>query len=401
MKRYFTFTLAIIFVFLLQGCYSKGSSAPAPNNVNVVAGDGMVTVSWDMLPGVEYWIFKAATNDVTPQTCLGTPQCQIIMKAVSPAVISGLTNGTLYSFSINGRLDSGAGGPGSPSVQAIPRLAGATWSVGTPLGTGVMRGTAFGSVYVAVGDNGALFSSTDGISWTGLTNPLPSANLNAVAYSDGKYLAVGSGGVILKSTDAVIWQQQTSNTTNDLYAVAGNGLGGFVATGAAGTIVTNIDGSNWTAAASGTVNSLYGITYANSKYIVVGALGTMLSSADTSTWQTIAPLTASSLKTVTYGYAAGATTGMFLALGDLGTLLTSSDGASWSLQNPLTSSQSINAVTYARQFIAADNNGNIYTSTDGITWTLATTAASPLHAVTHGLYDYTAVGGSGLNMHAK
>lgn len=401
MKRYFAFILTIIFTILLQGCYSRGSSAPAPTNVNAVAGDTSVTITWDMLPEVEYWIFKATASNVTPESCFGTPGCQMIMNAVSPTVFSGLANGTTYSFSINGRMNSGIGGPGSPSIQAVPRLAGATWSTGAALGANDMHGVAYGTVYVAAGNNGALFSSADGVSWTALTNPAPTANLNAIAYSGGKYLAAGAGGVILLSTDGVTWQQQTSNTANDLYAVSGNGVGGFVATGAAGSIVTSTDGITWSASVSGTVNALYGITYANGKYIAVGANGTLLSSADTTTWQSITPSTSSSLKTVTYGVASGATTGMFVALGDLGTLLTSSDGASWSLQTPLASAQSINAVTFGRQFVAVANNGGIFTSTDGVTWILATTAASPLYAVAHGAYDYTAVGGSGLNMHAK
>ena len=401
MKRYFTFILATIFVLILQGCYSKGSSAPAPNNVSVVAGDLSATVSWDMLPGVEYWIFKAASNNVTPQNCFGSPQCQIIMKAASPAVVSGLTNGTTYSFSINGRIDGGEGGPGSPALQAIPRLAGAIWSTGTTLGANALRGVAYGTLYVAAGDSGALFSSTDGISWTASTNPLPAANLNAVAYSGSKYLAVGAGGVILLSSDGVTWLQQTSNTTNDLYAVAGNGLGGFVAVGAAGTIVTSVDGITWTVATSGTGNALNGITYASSQYMAVGALGSMLSSADAVTWKIITPITVYNLKTVTYGYATGSTTGMFLALGDLGTLLSSSDGVTWTQQTAIASNPTINAAAYGRQFIAVGDNGNIYTSTDGLTWTLATTATSSVYALAHSLYEYTAVGASGLNMHSK
>jgi hypothetical protein len=400
MKQKQIIFLVIILFSLLQGCKSQGSSAPAPNNVAAVTGDTSVTISWDSVSGVEYWVFKAAANDVTPLNCFGMSQCQIFTKAVSPLLVTGLTNGTNYSFTVNGRIDGGKGGPGSPSVQAIPRLAGSTWSTGTSLGASDLHGITYGTVFVSVGNNGALFSSSDGISWTTLTNPLPSANLNAVTYYGGKYLAVGAGGAILTSADAITWQQQTSNTTNDLYAVA-NSMGVFVATGANGTILTSIDGTTWSVIPPITSNALYGITYGNSKYLAVGANGTIITSADASIWQTVTPLTASGLKTVTYGYAAGTTTGMFVALGDMGTLLTSSDGTSWNTQTQIASTPLINAVTYGRQFIAAGNTGGIYTSTDGISWTLATTALSPLYAITHGPYDYTAVGSSGLNMHSK
>lgn len=403
MKRFLALLIVITVSILLPGCRVSGSSAPAPTNVAVVAGDTIATVSWDMLPGVEYWVFKAAGTDITPRGCYGMPQCQMLMKATSPTVVSGLTNGTVYAFTVNGRRDGGPGGPGSPAVQATPRLAGATWSTGAALGTGNLQGATYGTVYVAAGTSGALFSSADGIAWTALTNPLPAANFNAASYYGGNYLVAGAGGAILRSPDAVTWTAQTSGTTNDLYAVSNYGTAGFVATGATGTILTSIDGITWSVIPPITANTLFGITYGNSKYVAVGAAGTLLTSTDGRTWNSQISNTSNMLKGVAYAPVIGTTgTGTFVAVGANGMVVTSIDGgATWTPATlPFAPTAVINSVTYGRQFIAVDNTGNIFTSIDGLAWTLAQTTTSPLYAVTHGLYDYAAVGASGLNIHA-
>lgn len=411
MKRYFALCLLVSAATLLAGCYNSGSSAPAPVNVQVVAGDTSATLTWDLTPGVEYWIFKAAAANLTPQDCLPLPKCGITMKAVSPSVVSGLVNGTLYSFTINGRVDGGKGGAGSPSVQATPRLAGATWDLGATLSSGNLRGVTYGSVFVAAGDNSALFSSTDGINWTTLTSPVAATNLNAASYYGGTYLVVGAGGVIWRSTDAVTWTPPTSGTTNALYAVTVTGTGGFVATGASGTILTSVNGIIWTTVPPVTTNSLYGITYANNKYVAVGTAGTILTSADAATWDVPTSNTSSTLntlKSIAYAPPVIGTTGSgtFVAVGSSGSMVISSDkGLTWApTTSPFSTSTIINAITYGRQFVAVAEDGSIFTSTDGLTWAATTTTpanTSPIYAVTRGLYDYTAVGAGGLNLHAK
>ena len=416
MKRYFTLCLLVSALIPLSGCYNTGSSAPAPTNVQVVAGDTSATLTWDTTAGVEYWIFKAATTGLAPQDCLPLPECGITMHAVSPTVLAGLVNGTLYSFTINGRVNGGKGGPGSPSVSATPRLAGAAWSLsGTLLGTN-LNGIGFGSVFVAAGDGGVLFSSTDAATWTSLSSPV-ATKLNAVSYYGGNYLVVGAGGVILRSSNATVtWPQQTAVpvATPDLYAISNYGTAGFVATGTSGTIIHSGDGITWVGATStpNTANTLYGVTYGNGKYVAVGAAGTILTSTDAATWS--APTsntsnTSNMLKSIAYAPPAIGTTGSgtFVAVGSSGAVVISTDGGlSWApiTTSPFSTSTVINAITYGRQFVAVAEDGNIKTSIDGLTWTATTTTpanASPIYAVTRGLYDYTAVGAGGLNLHSK
>ncbi|WP_156896014.1 beta propeller repeat protein [Leptospira broomii] len=94
------------------------------------------------------------------------------------------------------------------------------------------------SLYVAVGTNCTLWTSTDGIKWTARANTLfpncvgtSGATINAVAYGNGKFVAVGSlssstvGCGIWTSTDGLKWVQSTcgGGMTTPLHSVAYNG----------------------------------------------------------------------------------------------------------------------------------------------------------------------------------
>ena len=326
-------------------------------------------------------------------------------------------------------------------MSFVPRLAGTTWTAGSGIsatnelhavtnGTATVNGVT-GNVLVAVGGNrttgvnGFLFYSTDGISWAAPTSGIPvmsnlnaatSSNPNAAISSPTAYLAAGTGGVILTSPDAITWTQQIStNTTSDLYALASNGAGGYVAVGANGTIIysNGNGGTTWLApvAGSGTPNTLYGVTYANGMYVAVGATGTLLTSIDQGATWLHAGWTATSasntLNSVAYGGASvsqGVTSGTntFVVVGAAGTLVTSVDGGvSWTLQALPVTTSNLNSVTYGHQFIAVGDSGSVYTSLDGLSWISQTsTTTTPLYAITHRRFDYSAAGGAGLTLHS-
>jgi photosystem II stability/assembly factor-like uncharacterized protein len=306
-----------------------------------------------------------------------------------------------------------------------------------------MRGVAYGvssaavATFVAAGDSGALYSGTvytvpnastvvdTGITWTQLTNP-SIATFNAVSYDayGTRYLVAGIGGAILQSTDAVTWTLQTTATTktsNDLYAIANNGANTIVATGAAGTIITSLDGgTSWTAQTISGSPALNSVTYGYVtalgvyRFVSVGASGKVFYSPDGVTWTTAASVsTASEIKGVTYGLVSGV--GAFVAVTADGKVITSTDGSTWT--TPVSVSSALNAVTVSlnpvvplsatvttitNAFVTVDNTGNIFRSTDGgVTWSNVYSGSTPLYAVTHGgLYDYSAVGQSGVNRYA-
>ena len=419
MKRFIYLLAAVAATLILNGClggaYQLGSSAPAPTNVRVVPGDSSVTLTWDSSPNVEYWVFTAPGTNVTTSNW-DTLGGYAYPKAVSPHVVTGLTNDTTYSFTINARIDGGAGGPGSTPVVAVPRLAGATWTVDPALGSNNLNGAAYGAVFVAVGNQGALYSSPDFNSyttttWTSLTNPMgnPRPNLNAAIYG-GVYLAAGAGGTLLRSGDAVTWTQQTTGTSNDLYGLATNGAGGYVAVGQNGTILTSSGGQTWTVQSSGTTNDLYAVAYGYGVWVAVGKSGTVLTSLNAVNWTAIASNTTQTLKGVVYGVAthpattttAATANAVFVAVGAGGTQLTSTDyGATWTAGTINSGLNNLNAVSYGRQFVAVGNNGSLFTSTDAATWTAqASGTSSDLNAIAHSTTNISVVGATGTNLSA-
>ena len=110
-------------------------------------------------------------------------------------------------------------------------------------------------------------------------------------------MAVGANGTILSSADGITWTAAAnSGTTNDLYEVTYAPTGMWVAVGANGTLVTSTDANTWTAVTSGTVRDLKGITYGISTatnaglYVGVGANGTLIASPDASNWTAQSPI---------------------------------------------------------------------------------------------------------------
>ena len=407
MKRHYHLIATAFAILILGGClggqFDLGSSANPPTDVKLVAGDNSVTVTWTMAPNVEYWIFSAPAETISTDGWARLIGAQATINARSPQVITGLTNSLKYSFTINGRVDGGPGGPGSTSLSAVPRIAGAEWSVASPLAND-LRGVAYGALFVAVGANGALYSSPDFNAWTPVTwtpqkNPLsPLPDLNAVNYGIAGYLAAGSSGTLLLSTDAITWTAQTSGTSNNLYALATSGGSLLLAAGANGTIIRSTDGKTWGAVDSGTTQDLFGLNYGNGNFVAVGANGTVLTSVDGTTWNAVASNTSRRLNSVSYGVSATTGVAMFVAVGDNGTLITSIDGATWTVEAPITSAD-LAAVTYGRLFVAVGDKGALFTSTDGSTWqAVVSGTVNDLKAVARSATNYSAVGLRGTNL---
>lgn len=406
MKRAIASFAAIIAVLLIAGC-GGGDSAPAPANVSLVAHDSSATIAWDQDPDVEYWVWVAAVPNVTSDTCAVSLGCVIFRGVSSPFLVTGLINGTTYSAVINGRTGGGPGGPDTPSISFVPRLAGATWSAGAPLGAGNLLGIAFtsatatvGNTFVAVGQGGSIFSSPDALTWTGRTSNV-ATNLNAVLYAGTVFVAVGDAGTIVTSPDGINWTTRTSGTANNLYGLTMAGTV-MVAVGANGTILASSDGTTWAAASSGTTRDLYGIaSVVGGLYVAVGAQGTVLTSPDGAAWTVRASPTSLDLRSAVYGLAG------VVAVGAAGTIVTSADGTSWTAQTPI-GANSLASVTYGSQFIAVGTGGSIYTSLGGITWQAAVSgttndlnAVAPTgFAATLVRAAYAAVGAAGTNLTA-
>lgn len=400
---------SVLLAGCLGGAFELGSSAPAPADFQVTAGDSSVTLTWQEDPNVDYWVFVAKGSSVTTDDWVHKSGISY-PKAHSPFVVPNLTNGEDYAFTINARIDGGPGGEGAPSQTTKPRLAGGHWNLGAALAGGNLRGASFGPLFVVVGDGGSIHTSKDFNSvtaplWTQASHPdgASAQQLNAVTYG-GVYVAAGQNGSMLRSQDGLSWQAVTSNTSNELLALATNGAGGYVAVGRQGTVVTSIDGSNWAVQTPPTTQDLMGITYGNGLWAAVGKNGTVLLSINGSVW---VPATTTSTTQELRGVAMGAVREAdgaqklrIVAVGNDGTLITSDDmGDTWTHRG--LAGVNLHAVSFGRQFVAAGDAGSLYTSVDGISWQKQTTGTSAsLLAIAQGQTNILSVGASGTNLTA-
>lgn len=101
---------------------------------------------------------------------------------------------------------------------------------------------------VAVGANGSIVVTKDaGSSWVSTTSPTNN-NLYAVILSSQRVnIAVGGNGTILTSTDGISWQAQNSGTSSTLLT-ANYVNGEYVVGGTNNTILVSDDAINWKAA---------------------------------------------------------------------------------------------------------------------------------------------------------
>ena len=405
MKRFVLLMAALAISAVLSGCGGKGSASDPALDFTAIPGDGVVTLAWTAAPDVEYWLFYAAGSSVTTSNWSNIGGTAVI-NVKSPYTITGLTNGSTYSFTMNGRKGGGPGGPGAPTKVVSPRFAGTKWTVPPPLGTGRLNGiSALSTVDVIVGAAGTIFAGANGATAVAQTNPAAPADLNAIVHGGAGFAAVGASGTIIFSTDTTTWATRTSGTVVDLFAVASPGSGAFAAFGAAGTTLFSTDGATWTTATSATTRNLGAATYGAGRFVAVGASGAIVTSTDGITWQAVASNTTNDLKAVVMGSlvtttgtgvtAITTTKNTFVAMGVAGTLLTSTDGLTWTVQPPI-STNTINAVAFGGQFVAVGNAGVIFTSFDGITWTPQVSGTTNnLHALARTSSGYTAVGAAG------
>ena len=254
--------------------------------------------------------------------------------------------------------------------------------------------TTSSGLFVTVGDNGVILTSSDGTSWDkGISGT--TYNLVGITYADGIFVTVGDNGTILTSSNGTAWTSITSGTTNNLSGVTyGNST--LVTVGNNGTILTSADGTSWTKRTSGTSEHLYGVTNGDGLFVVVGENATILTSSDGTTWTERDGLRSKwaipkYLKGVTYRKK------LFVAVGRNGLILNSPDGTTWK-ERKSGIGHNLLGVTYANGiFVSVGKNGKIVTSFDGNWWVKRTYVLPTwLNGVTHGNNTFVTVGDNGI-----
>ncbi len=192
-----------------------------------------------------------------------------------------------------------------------------------------LYGITYGDgLFVAVGANGTIGTSTNGTNWVA-QNSGTTTVLLGVTYENGLFVAVGGAAtIILTSTNGTNWTSVNPGTrVYGLRGIAsGNNkfvaVGGYAPAAAGGSITISPNGTTWNAQNSGiNTANFYGIAWGNGSFVTVGGGGgignIILSSTDATTWINRFAGTSPSLNGAVYG------NGSFVAVGHVGTILQS------------------------------------------------------------------------------
>ncbi len=231
--------------------------------------------------------------------------------------------------------------------------------------------------------------------WMSRMSGLPHT-LFDVVWNGNVFIAVGNGGTIFTSTDGIDWVAVDSGTNADLRAVAADGPH-VVAVGLQVILQSNDDGASW-AVRDSPIEALLEAVAINASQIIVGGHRwgwgtpiTRISDDRGDTWQTVDSWPDENLLINDLIYRDGmylATTTSPLGLRS-GTWVTISlDGKLWNEIEVSDEGASLRTVIHdGSQFVVAGSPGAVFTSPDGVNWTQLQT---PVQDVT-----YTGVAWSG------
>jgi hypothetical protein len=286
----------------------------------------------------------------------------------------------------------------SPALTSTPLR---TWYLDAkPVPSIAWRAVIFaGGRWVALGNGGALATSTNGTNWT--ERAIPGGQWDAVAYGRGRFVALsgsGSGVHELTSLNGVNWSAVPLYGGGWTRVAYGNGR--FVAVSAAGRISTSANGITWTTPFSRVADHFTGVAYGNGRFEVVdGAQGDALVSVDGVRWAFYtAARPGLRWGSVAYG------NGNFVAVDGAGTGLVATTvmGYVWTL-HPYGPVQRLEATTFGcNSFLALGEasgaGNNVLTSPTGSTWVatpVPADAGSAWSAAAYGAGRFVAVDTAG------
>ncbi len=222
-------------------------------------------------------------------------------------------------------------------------------------------GVAWGAgryVAVGAGDSNQALISTDGVTWTPQTVASEFLVLESVAWGGGQFVAAGENGAVFSSPDGITWTAQSNGivATDIFYDISSNGSL-FVAVGYSdadpyysANFITSQDGITWTPQLLPYDQGAQSVAWGNGRFVAVGHQA-ILTSLDGLTW-TVQRNSMDRLTQVTW------TGTQFVATGDIGgaTVLTSQDGETW------TSERSVSGFY---QGVASDGNRTVFVTAWG------------------------------------
>ncbi len=291
---------------------------------------------------------------------------------------------------------------GTSGDETLSSPDGVAWSRQSLGAAAALRAVTFGQGrFVAVGEQGAIWTSTDGVSWsnrpTGVASTLKAVTFGNI-FRNGThplFVAVGERGALLTSSDGLAWTFRDSGTLLDLNSVASvdtrNGvLANFIALGAAGTAVSSSDGVNWTAVFVPTEQDIFAAAgagafgnFAGGVFALAGQNGSFFTSDDGVVWKVQDAATTNNLRGVVH------VDGEFLGVGDAGVIRC---GFAWIRRTPPTTAHLLSATYGNGKHVVVGSGGTVLTSTDGVDWSGSIAGNETLYSVTYGAGRFVAVG---------
>ncbi|MGD8192156.1 beta strand repeat-containing protein [Brevibacillus ginsengisoli] len=305
MSRYNRTFIILVFSLIMlfaNGFVSSGNQALAAGTWTANYAPGVTSNFWGVAYGGGQFIAvsDSATIATSPDGVGWTAQS-----------VPFYTSGSTITYSSGGWLAAGDNG----NIYTLTN--GTSWTIKKSFsGFTPYSAASYGGTVVFVGFQGtkaAILSTSDGINWN--NTPVSALKLYGVTYGGGQFIAVGEQGAIYSSPDGVAWTQRTSGTTTLLNGIS-FGQGMYVAVGNSGQILTSTDGVAWAKRDYPTttpVKDLYGITYGANKFIATGDGGTIITSPNGITWESEkTPAITNNINAVTFG------NGRFVVVGDSG-----------------------------------------------------------------------------------
>jgi hypothetical protein len=217
--------------------WSWSNPYPHGNNIIDIASNGQLWVQVAEL-GQMYsstnWLLwtpvpTPTTNDLRAVTFFNN---QIVVSGASGTILSGSSTSSLALINL-GTTDWLEGVAASPKLVVVVGDNGAIYTSSDALNwqrqpqafTDWLRSAAYGNpggldTFVAVGEAGFVATSHDGTHWQAQSS-LTSADLNRVCWFSGQFWALGDSGVAFTSSAGTQWQAVSSGATNTLNAFAG------------------------------------------------------------------------------------------------------------------------------------------------------------------------------------
>ncbi|WP_378046558.1 S-layer homology domain-containing protein [Cohnella cellulosilytica] len=204
--------------------------------------------------------------------------------------IANINNASVLDVTYGDGAFVAAGGElGGNDLILVSDDKGANWTQHSLGVANYNRGAAFGNdTFIVVGTLAMGVSKDGGSTWTKLESM---KDYYDVAYANGVFVAVGGQGKIATSTDGLTWQlhpqsasvyfrggvtyaDNTFLAVGSEYDVVGNQVVGY-----RGQVATSPDGINWTIRPAGIDKELLRVVYGDSGFVAVGRYGAIIQSS--------------------------------------------------------------------------------------------------------------------------